>query len=70
MTQNQIKFRDYLLRIFADHRHDMISSIIWLSRHFNQLPHDVHVAYRHLSVAERNTVIREVCLMGDVVYGD
>lgn len=70
MTPDQIKFRDYLLKIFADQRRDMISSIIWLSKRFNKVPHDVHASYRRLSTAERNAVIREACLMGDVANGD
>ena len=67
MTQDQIKFRQFLIGVYQDQRNDMIRSIVWLSRHFNHIPRDIHAAYLRLSSPERNAVIREVCMMGDGV---
>lgn len=64
MTEDQIKFRQLLIPIYQDQRNDMIRTIVWLSNHFNKLPHEVHAAYLRLSSPERNAVIREVCMMG------
>ncbi|MCT3574149.1 hypothetical protein [Levilactobacillus brevis] len=64
MTEDQIKFRNYLISIYQDQRNDMIRSIMWMANHFNRLPHEIHAAYLRLSSPERNAVIREVCMMG------
>ncbi|WP_203640699.1 hypothetical protein [Levilactobacillus andaensis] len=65
MTNDQITFRKYLLHIFVDQRHDIISSLVWISNHYYRLPYHFQSAYRALSVDERNAVIREVLMNGD-----
>ncbi|STX19336.1 hypothetical protein [Levilactobacillus brevis] len=65
MNNDQIKFRQFLIDVYQDQRNDMIRTIVWLSNHFNKLPHEVHASYLRLSSPERNAVIREVCMMGD-----
>lgn len=64
MTEDQIKFRNYLILIYQDQRNDMFRAIMWMANHFNRLPHEIHAAYLRLSSLERNAVIREVCMMG------
>jgi hypothetical protein len=64
MTEDQIKFRKFLITVYQDQRNDMIRTIVWLANHFPHLPREVHAAYLRLSSPERNAVIREVCMMG------
>lgn len=65
MTDDQIKYRDFIIKIFKDHNQDIVSALAYATRH--RLPYAVQDANRNLSVQQRNEVIEEILYAGRVM---
>lgn len=63
VTNDQIKYRNFLIKQFNAHNDDIVSTISYITRH--QLPRDIQAINRGLSIPERNEVIKEICMLGD-----
>ena len=64
MTENQIKYREYLIHVFDDHNCDMEATIKWEYDHFPSMRTGVRDAHRELTIKERNEVLKEVLMEG------
>ncbi|GAX04567.1 hypothetical protein IWT140_02209 [Secundilactobacillus pentosiphilus] len=65
VTTDQIKFKNYFVKVFMQHDDDVIRSLSWMNSHFNYMPDDVRLSYHHLSSLQKNAVIKEICMLGD-----
>lgn len=64
MTTDQIKFKNYFVKVFMQHDDDIIRALGWMEKHFNYMPYDVKQSYQHLSSLQKNAVIKEICMLG------
>jgi len=60
MTDKEI-YKEELSKVFADQRHSLESTIIWIYTHHEKLPIRFVNARRELDDYERNQIIREIC---------
>lgn len=63
MTPDQVKYRDYLYRVFEDHNEDMEATIKWVYDHFPSMPVGIRDAHKQMTIQQRDEVMREL-LMG------
>lgn len=52
--------KTYLTKCYETHNKDMFAAIIWMHKNQVRLPDGVIQANRHLSVEEKNGIIRDI----------
>lgn len=53
-------YKNYMQLMFECHSHSIESTIVWMSKHYNETPQIFKAAKRELTAEQRNEIIREI----------